>query len=159
MAERETAREEGYLKTRDVAGLPRNLGQNHVPDPAPDLDLDLKTINMVGLSKNHGQNLGPDPEKDGKIMEDSSSHMSPLDTRRSQSQKTRGNAGLDPAQEREGKKAACHPKVHREFQAPVFHLLKTQNSHRPRKKKKTLLKAPSKKKKLLQLENRRLPFI
>lgn len=41
MAERETVREEGCQKTRDMAGLTLNLGQNHDPDPDLDLDLDL----------------------------------------------------------------------------------------------------------------------
>lgn len=161
MAERETVREEGCQRTRDMAGPARNLGQNHVPDldpdPDPDLGLDQKTINAVGLSQNHDQNHGPDPEKGGKTTHDCNNHLSPLNTRGSQSQKTRGDAGLDPAQERIRKKKGHHPRVHRKLQAPVFHPQKTQNSYSPRKKRKILFNASSKRKKLLWRKNRRLP--
>lgn len=154
MAEIETVREEGCQRTRDMAGPARNLGQNHVP--GPDLGLDQKTINAVSLSQNRDQNHGPDPEKGGKTTHDCNNHLSPPNTRGSRSQKTRGDAGLDPAQEREGKKKD-HRKLHRKLQAPVFYPQKTQNSYSPRKKRRILFNASSKKKKLLWRKNRRLP--
>lgn len=139
MAERETAIEDGCQRTRGVVGL--------APDHAPDLD--PRTINVVGLAQNHGQNHGPDPGKGkgGKTTHDRNSRLSLPETRWSHGQKTRRDAGPDPARERDGKKKGHHhPGVLRKLQGPVFCPLKTQNSHRTRRKIKISLEAPSKRK-------------
>lgn len=99
MAERETMIEDGCQRTRDMVGLVQNLLQTHVPDPDPD----RRTIS-VGLAQNHGQSHDPDPGKEGKTTHDCNSRLSPPETMWSRGQKTRGDAGLDPAQERKGKK-------------------------------------------------------
>lgn len=125
-AERETVRDNECQRIRDMVGLAQNLGQNHVLGP----DLDRRTINVVRLA----QNRGPDQGKGGKTMHEHNSRLSPPETRWSHGLQTRGDAGLDPAQEREGKKKDHHPRVHIKLQVPLFHPLKTQDSHRSRKR-------------------------
>lgn len=140
MAEKETVREDRCQRTRDMVGLGQNL------DPGPDLD--RKTVNVVGLAQNHGPD--PDPGKGGQTTHDCNNHLSSPERRGSRNQKTIGDAGLDPAQEREGKKKDHHPGDHRKLQPPVFPPLRTQNNYMPRKKRRIPLKAPSKKKTFLE---------
>lgn len=141
MAERWTVRDDGCQRTRDMVGL----SQNHVPGPDPD----RRTANVVDLAQNHGPDPDPDPGKGGKTTHDCNNRLSPPETRWSHGQKTRGDADLDPAREREGKKRDHHLRVHRKFQAPVFRPLKTQNSYRTRKNRRMSLESPIKRKKLL----------
>lgn len=147
MAERETVREDGCQRTRDMVVLAQNLRRNPVPGPGPHLD--QKTINVVGLAQNHVQNHDPDPGKGGTTTNDCNNRLCPPETRWSHGQKTRGDVGLDPAQKREGKKRDHHPRVHRKLQGPVFHPPKTKNCCRTRKKRRISPEAPSKRKRLL----------
>lgn len=137
MAEKETVREDGYQRTRDMVSLVQNLVQNHVLGPDPDPD--RKTINVVDLPQNHGL----DPGKGEKRTHGRNNRLSPPETRGSRGQKTKGDAGLDPAQEKEEKKAHP-PRVCKNLQAPLFPHLKIHKICRPRKKRRIPLEAPSK---------------
>lgn len=127
MAERETQREKEFQGIRDVVALAPNLVQNHAPGP----HLDRKTVGVGDQSPDHG----PDQEKEVKTKHGCSSHLSLPDIRGSQSQKTRGDTGQGPAQERREEKRSP-PRIHRNLQAPVLTSRKTQKSRRPRKKRK-----------------------
>ena len=146
MAERGTAIGDGCQRTRDTAG----------PDPDHAPDRDRRTINVVGLARNLVP--GPGKGKGGKTTHNN--RLSPPETRWSHGPKTRKDAGLGPAREREGKKKGSHhhhPGVLRKLQGPVFRPQKTQNSHRTREKIKMSLEAPSKRKVLLRRINKKLP--
>ncbi len=140
MAERETVREDGCQRTKDMVVPAQNLHRNPVPGPDPHLD--RRTVNVVGLAQNHVQNHDPDLEKGGETTNDRNNCLCPPETRWSHGQKTRGDAGLDPAQKREGKKKHCHPKVHIKLQGPVFHPPKTKNNYRTRKRRRRPPAAP-----------------
>lgn len=126
MAEKETRREKGCQGIRDVVALTPNPVQNHAPGP----HLDRKTVGVGDQSPDHG----PDQEREVKTKHGCSSHLSLPGIRGSQSQKTRGDTGQGPAQERGEEKKS--PRIHRNLQAPALTSRKTQNSRRPRKKRK-----------------------
>lgn len=151
MAARETAKEDACHRTRDEV----SLGQSHVPGLGPRPD--RSTTNVVGLVQNHGQNHDPDPGKGGKITRDCNKPPSAPEIKWGHDQKTRGDTGLDRAQERGAKKMDPHPRVHRKLQGPALCPLKTKGSYRKIKKRRVSFITPLKRRKLLKGLNRSSP--
>lgn len=138
MTEGETRIEDEFQKTRGVAGLTPSPSPSHVPGPGPDLDQGI--VNVVS------QNPGPGP---GKGRENTTNiHLSLPEKKWTHDLKKRVGAGLDPTQEREGKKKE-HPKVHTKLWGPLFHPPKAQSSCKAREKRKMSLTATPKIKKLV----------
>lgn len=134
MTKRGTTKDDEFQKTKDVVGLGQSPSPIHVPGPEPDLD--QRTVSTVG------QNPGPDPGRGGENP--ANICLSLQETRWSHDLKRRGETGLDPVQERKGKKKD-HPKAHTKL---LFHPPKTQRGFKTRKKRKMFLKATVKMTKL-----------